>query len=162
MNDRMYDELALERLIKERFGIDVDMIQPIVYKIPVSHTSEATLFLNAKKQLYLFIQGESKLLLGDIKKIVARMHLKAELFVPPKNVPDYFDNIGEAKFKEVFPGRSNISSSDILYYRTLAPYNPALVLISEVLGGEVFQFDNDAADKWRPSVKFTYRRIRTS
>lgn len=162
MNDRMYDELALERLIEERFGIEVDLIQPIVYKVPVGNMTEATLFLNTKKQLYLFIHGQSKLLLSDVKKIVSRMHLKAELYVPPKNMPNYFDEVGEAKFKEVFPGRGHISPSDILYYRTLAPYNPALVLISEVIGGEVYQFDNDAASHWRPSAKFTYRRIRTS
>lgn len=30
---------------------------------------------------------------------------------------------------------------DIIYYRTLDPYNPALVLISEVKNGEIYQFD---------------------
>ena len=158
----MYDEIRTERLIKEKFGMDIDIMQPIVKNIPVSHTSHATLFLNSKKQLFLFVQGESKLLLSDIKKIVSRMHLKAETFIPPKNNPNYFDNIGRAKFEEVFPGRSSITASDILYYRTLASYNPALVSISEVIGNEVYQFDNDATNKWRPSVKFTYRRIRTS
>jgi hypothetical protein len=108
MSDKMYDELALERSIRERFGIDIDIRQAIVAHSPVSHTAEATLFLTTKKQLYLYISGQSKLLLGDIKKLVSRMGLKAELYVPPKGRPQYFDDIGRDKFKEVFPGRGNV------------------------------------------------------
>ncbi len=162
MSDKMYEELALERIIKEKFGVDADIRQAIVFKAPVSHTAEATLFLTSKKQLFLYVSGQSKLLLGDIKKIVSRMGLKAEAYMPPKGRPRYFDEVGEAKFREVFPGRSHIHESDLVFYKTLTPYNPALVLISEVNGGEVYQFDADAASNWRLAAKFTYRRIRTS
>jgi len=161
MTDKMYEELALERAIRERFGIDLDLYQPIVFKVPVSHTSEATLFLTAKKQLYLYITGQSKFLFGDIKKLVARMGLKPDVYFPPRNRPNYFDEIGKQKFKEVFPGRANVSDDDILFYKTLAPYNPALVLISEVKDGHIYQFDTDAGS-WRVAKKFAYRRIKTS
>ena len=162
MTDKMYEELALERLIKEKFGVDLDLYQPIVFKVSISRTGEATLFLTAKKQLYLFISGQSKFLLSDIKKIVARMGLKAELYFPPKGRPHYFDEVGKTKFREVFPGRSHVNDDDILFYRTLAPYNPALILISEVKNGEVYQFDTDSNGDWRVATKFAYRRIRTS
>lgn len=162
MADKMYDELALERGIKERFGVDIDVRQLIVFKIPVSHTSEATLFLTVKKQLYLYVSGQSKILLGDVTKIVSRMGLRAELYLPPKGRPQYFDDIGRSKFHDVFPGRAQVSSDDIIFYRTLAPYNPALVLIGEVKNGEVYQFDTDASGHWRQAAKFTYRRIKTS
>lgn len=158
----MYDELALERSIHERFGITVDIRQAIVAHSPVSHTAEATLFLTTKKQLYVYITGQSKLLLSDIKKLVSRMGLKAELYIPPKGRPQYFDEIGREKFSEVFPGRGHVSDEDIIFYRTLASYNPALVLISEVKNGEVYKFDTDAMNNWRLAAKFTYRRIRTS
>lgn len=162
MTDKMYEELALERLIKEKFGINLDIYQPIVFKIPVSRTGEATLFLTSKKQLYLLIAGQSKFLLGDIKKLVARMGLKADAYFPPKGRPNYFDEVGRAKFHDVFPGRSNVGADDILFYRTLAPYNPALILISEVKDGHVYQYDADANNSWRVAAKFAYRRIRTS
>lgn len=162
MTDKMYDELAMERVIKAQFGVDIDIRQAIVAHSPVSRTAEATLFLTSKKQLYVYITGQSKFLLGDIKKIVTHMGLKAELYIPPKGRPHYFDEVGKAKFREVFPGRSNISDSDIIFYRTLAPYNPALVLISEVKNGEIYQFDTDASGQWRLAVKFAYRRIKTS
>lgn len=162
MSDKMYAELALERSIKDKFGIDADIRQAIVFKVPVSHTAEATLFLTSKKQLYLYITGESKLLLGDVKKIVSRMGLRADTYLPPKGRPHYFTEVGSAKFRNVFPGRSHISEDDIVFYKTLSPYNPALILISEVNNGTIYQFDADSTSKWRQATKFAYRRIRTS
>jgi hypothetical protein len=162
MTDKMYDELALERLIKEKFGVMLDIYQPIVFKVPISRTGEATLFLTEKKQLYLFIGGQSKFLFGDIKKIVSRMGLKADTYFPPKGRPHYFDEVGKSKFHDVFPGRGHVSDDDILFYKTLAPYNPALILISEIKDGHIYQFDSDTNEGWRVGAKFAYRRIRTS
>lgn len=161
MIDALYEDLALERTIKEKFGLDLSLRQTIT-QVPVSHTADARLFLTDKKQLYVYIQGQSKFLFGDIKKIVSRLGLKAELYVPPKGRPDYFDDIGKAKFHDVFPGRTQVTDQDIIFYRTLAPYNPALVLISEVKEGVVYQFDTDATGGWRVAKKFAYRRIKTS
>jgi hypothetical protein len=82
------------------------------------------------------------------------------MYMPPKGQPNYFDEIGRDKFKDVFPGRQNPSAFDLVYYRTLAPYNPALVQIAEVKHGEVMQFDTDARGQWRVAAKFAYRRIK--
>ncbi|MDD3035781.1 MAG: hypothetical protein PHO93_02580 [Candidatus Saccharimonadaceae bacterium] len=162
MTNKMYDEIAIERQISDRFGVDVEIMQAVLLRAPVSHTAEATLFLSTKKQLYLYIHSKSKILLGDVKKIVSRMGLKAELYIPPKGRQFYFEEVGRSKFLEVFPGRKNIGEQDLIFYRTLAPYNPALVLISEVKDGEVYQFDSDSRAGWRIGVKFAYRRIKTS
>lgn len=162
MNNEIYDDLALEQIAKEQFGLDVDISQVIVRQIPVSYTAEATVFLTSKKQLFAFISGPSKLLLGDVKKIISRMGLKAELYLPPKGQPDYFEHIGEQKFKEVFPSRTHISKDDLIFYRTLAPYNPALVQIQEIKHGEILKHDTDSASGWRVAAKFAYRRIKTS
>ena len=162
MTDRTYDQLALERSIKQYFGVDIDIRQVIVYQLPVSRTAHATLIMTTKKQLFLYISGQSKLSLGDVKKLVVRMGLKSEQYFPPRGHPDYFDQIGRNKFHAVFPGRKNINEADIYFYRLLAPYNPALALISEVKDGHIYQFDSDASTKWRVAVKFAYRRIRTS
>lgn len=162
MSDEIYDDLALERIAMDQFGMDVDINQVIVRQVEVSRTATATVFLTKKKQLLVYVSGHSKLLLSDIKKIVGRMGLKAELYFPPKGQIDYFDRIGHEKFKEVFPGRSHVSDNDIIFYRTLAPYNPALVLVSEVKDGHIYQYDSDARDKWRVAAKFAYRRIKTS
>lgn len=162
MRDEIYDDMALERLCKERFGVDVDIAQVILRGVDVSRSATATVFLSKKKQLLVFVGGHSRLLLSDVKKIIARMGLKAELYFPPKGQPDYFDTIGRTKFSEVFPGRGHIRDEDIIFYRTLAPYNPALVLISEVKDGEIYHYDSDAKGGWRVGAKFAYRRIKTS
>jgi len=162
MTDEMYETTALERIAKDHFGMDVDIDKVIIKDIDVSRTAEATVFLTKKKQLLVYVHGHSRLLLSDIKKIIARMGLKAELYLPPKGQPDYFDAIGREKFLEVFPGRGHIKDEDIIFYRTLAPYNPALVLISEVKNGEIYKYDSDVSGDWRVAVKFAYRRIKTS
>ena len=159
MNESVYDDMALEQIAKTRFGMSIDIDHVIVRAIPVSRVATATLLLTTKKQLLLYVNGNSKLLLADIKKIVSRMGLTAELYMPPKGQPLYFDDIGREKFKSVFPGRTSPSKQDLQYYSTLAPYNPALVQISEVKTGEIKQFDTDARGQWRVVARFAYRRI---
>lgn len=162
MSDRIYDELTVERAIRDYFGVNADINKSIAFKIPVGPTTEATLFLTSKKQLYVYISGQSRLVLADVKKIVSKMGLKADTYLPPKNRPHYFDEVGQANFRKVFPGRKNVSAEDIIYYRTLTPYNPALVSVTEIKDGHVYQYDSDSNTKWRMAVKFSYRRIRTS
>jgi len=162
MNDQIYDDYALERLVKEQFGVAAEVDSVIARRIPVGRSAEATLFLTKKKQLFLYIHGEVKFLYSDVQKIVSRVGLTPELYMPPKNRPHYFDEIGTKKFREIFPGRKVVTTEDIAFYRTLAPYSPALVLIQDVKAGMIYQYDSDSKTGWRPHSKFSYRRIRTS
>lgn len=162
MNEQVFDDFALEKMIRAHFGVAHDVDSVIVRRIPVSRTAEATLFLTTKKQLFLYVTSQSKLLLSDIQKIVSHVGLKAEQYVPPKGRPHYFDEVGTQKFREIFPGRDHITSQDIAFYRTLTPYSPALILIGEVKDGTIHQYDSDSTGGWRQAAKFTYRRIKTS
>ena len=162
MNTALYDDVALERTLHEKFGFVADIDSVILRSVDVSRTAKATVLLTKKRQLLAYLEASSPLLLSDVRKIISRMGLKAELYMPPKGQPHYFDDIGRRKFSEVFPGRKVITDEDIVFYKTLAPYNPALVLISEVKKGEIYQFDADARGGWRVGAKFAYRRIRTS
>ena len=162
MNEHAYEDLALEKAIQTHFGLGVEVDSVVARRIPVSRTAEATVFLTNKKQLFAYIESQSSLVLGDVHKIIGRMGLKAEQYIPPKGRPDYFDEIGTKKFREVFPGRGNINSLDIQFYRTLAPYSPALIVIREVKDGSINQYDADSSGGWRQHVKFSYRRIKTS
>jgi len=162
MNSEVYDDMALEQNAKQLFGQSLEVDHVIVRQIPVGRMVQATVFLTTKKMLMVYIDGPTKLLLDDVARIIARMGLVAELYLPPKGRPNYFDDIGTEKFKSVFPGRHNPTDADLHYYRRLAPYKPALVQILEVKGGQIYQYDPDAPSDWRPSTKFAYRRIRTS
>lgn len=161
MNDELYSDLSLEKVVRAQFGISVSVDSVIARNIPVSRTAEATLFLSAKKQLFLYLTSQSKLLLSDVQKIVSRTGLKADQFLPPKGRPNYFDEVGTKKFHEVFPGRSHVTPQDIAFYRTLSPYSPALILISEVKDGIIYRYDSDSSGEWRLHTKFAYRRIKT-
>ncbi len=158
----IYDDFALEQLAKEQFGVAMEVDTVIIRNVDVGRSARATVFLTTKKQLYCYVSGPTKLLLGDIKKIAVRMGFKVDTFLPPKGQPHYFDLIGKEKFKEVFPGRNATSEADIVFYRTLASYNPALLQISEVKDGVIYQADADARGGWRQAAKFAYRRIKTS
>jgi len=162
MNESVLNDLALEDDAKKYFGVQLDIDSVIARHIPVSHTAFATVYLTKKRQLYVYITGQQNLTLGDVKKLVMRMGLKPEQFLLPKGRPNYFDDIGHAHFRTIFPGRSQVTPADLIYYRTLAPYNPALVQISEIFDGEIRQFDTDAHGNWRVAVRFAYRRIKTS
>ena len=156
------DTLALEAAVKVNFGMAIDVRTIIAQEVDVGRALKASVFLTKKKQLYCHIHGQTRLKLSDVMTIVARMGLKAELYVPPKGQPQYFDEYGRDRFREVFPGRRATTDEDIRYYRTLAPYCPALVQINEVSDGTIYQFDADARGSWRPCAQFAYRRIRTS
>jgi len=159
---QLYDELNLEKHIQATFGLRVEVKSTIADKIPISASGNATVFLSNKGLLFALITSRGEQNLGDIKKILTRMNLKPEQFMPPRADADYFDRLATVKFREVYPGRKPTHKNDLTFYRTLAPYNPALIQISDVVNGVVKQYDSDAVGNWRPSVKFQYRRIRTS
>lgn len=162
MNDGQIDQLALEQAASDRFGFGVEVGKIIIQEVDVARAVRASVFLTKKKQLLCYIHGHSKLTLGEVRRIVRRMGLKAELYMPPKGQPQYFEDIAVRQFRAVYPGRQPVGDDDLAYYRTLAPYNPALVLISEVRDGHIYQFDPDDRSGWRVAVKFAYRRIKTS
>ncbi len=162
MNDTLYDDVTLERHIAGHFGVHSDIDSVVARRLPVGRSAEATLYLTKRKFLILYIAAESPLLLSDIRKIVSRLGLQADIYLPPKGRPQYFEDIGLQKFQEIFPGRKMVSEQDIAFYKTLAPYNPALVVIKEVKNGVIYQYDSDARGGWRPHGKFSYRRIKTS
>jgi hypothetical protein len=162
MSDYTHESMLLEQIAKEHFGLDLEVRQLVASEIPISYTGSASVFLTTKKQLYVYIHARSALLLGDVQKLVSRMGLRAELYVPPKGQSSYFDDIARKKFAQVYPGRVPHSEADLRYYRTLAPYNPALAIVQEVKNGEIKRFDTDASGGWRTTTRFAYRRIKTS
>ena len=162
MNADIYDDMAIEAIASEHFGKRFDIQQVIVRSVPTTHTTVASVFLTTKNQLYALVHGRAPLTLGDVRRIIKRMGLEAEAYLPPAHRPSYFDEVAVEKFKAVYPGRHDISDSDLRYYRLNVPYNPALVLIGAVTDGTIRQFDSSDSTNWRVAAKFQYRRIKTA
>lgn len=161
MSTYSYEELALEEGIKQHFGRKIVIRDILLHEIPVSHTMMATVFTNDKNQLYVYISGESRAMFGEIKKIIRRMGLVADTYLPPHGEKDYFRKIAESHYKKVFPGRYTQSEEDLLYYKSLAHYSPALVRVAEIQKGTIYQYDTDSSSGWRPALQYNFRRIKT-
>lgn len=161
MNDEIAGDIAIEELIKNQFGLQVEIKQMVARDIPVSHTATASVFLTPKHQVFALIQARSPLTLGEVRKMAKKMNLEVDNFLPPGHDNSYFNRIAREKFREVFPGRHNVSDDELHYYRTLVPYNPALLKISSINGGTIKQFDSHDSSEWRVAVKFAYKQITT-
>lgn len=161
MNTAIYDDVVLEEIAKDRFGVSIDIEKVYVRNLPVGRSAHASVFLSTKNKLYTIVTGSAPLTLGDVRKIIIRMGMKAEAYCSPKNKPNYFDDIAIEKFKNVYPGRKDITDTDLRFYRLMSPYNPALVSISEVTDGVIRQFDPNDISQWRVAAKHTYKKIRT-
>lgn len=161
MNNEIFDDIALEHMAKETFGVNLDIEKVFVRGVPAGRSAQASVFLTTKNKLYALISGSAPLTLGDVRKIVLRMGLRAEAYCAPKGRSNYFNDIALEKFKSVYPGRHDITDTDLRFYRLMAPYNPALVSISEITGGHINQFDPQAITGWRPSAKASYKQIKT-
>lgn len=158
MNDEIYDDIAIERLVHEAFGLKVHIVEVVVRKVSTSYTATATLFLSSPNVLYVLIQSQGNLLLADVRKMVRNMNMDAAEFLPPHGDVEYFKRIGEEKFKAMFPGKHIMSDDDTRYYQTLSPYSPALVRVERVKG-EVRGFDI-SSKSWRKVRDYAYNRIK--
>lgn len=158
MTDEIYNDTTLEKIAAEEFRKKLQIKQVIARDIPTGRTSTATLFLTRKNRMYLYIYAQAPMILDDVRKIVHRMGLEAETFIPPFNDAEYFNAVARERFKAVFPGKHADTEEDLRFYKMLAPYNPALVRISAVKTGEVKRFDPDS-EQWRLAVKFSYRHV---
>lgn len=162
MNEGELDIVEFERHIYDAFSLDVKIKAVIGARIPVSRVASATVFLTNEQLLFCYVDSITKQTLGDVQQIIRHMGLRSQQYIAPSGDVNYFDNIAHDKYKDMFPGRKITSDDDLAYYRTLAPYRPALAQISEVERGVIKQYDPTAVNSWRPSVKFSYRRLPTS
>lgn len=161
MVSQQYADLALDEKLKNEFAFSQDIRKVLLRNIPVSPTLEATVFTTTKHQLFVLISGGARANLADIQKIIKRMGLKSEFYVPPHGDSNYFTNYATQQFANTYPGSKLQDDSDLRYFKTLAPYAPALVRIAEISSGVIKQYDTDAASGWRPVLQHTYRRIKT-
>lgn len=159
MNEEMLGDIAIEKSCKERFGVDFDIAQVIVRGVQTGTASQGSIFKTTNGQVWLYVTSQSPLLLDDVLKIVSRMNLEAEVFLPPNAETDYFTRIGSTKYKALFPGKHITSEDDLAYYKKLAPYNPALVRLGRIKG-EIRAY-NPQSKAWHKVKDYNYSKIKT-
>lgn len=159
MQDSVIDQQHLLNQIKLEFGLDLEISKIIANQITVSRSAIMTVFLTPDEGLYAFIGVKNRAVLADIMKMLTMSGLVAEQFLPPAGKGNYFHEIGLEQFKQVYPGRQLVNDQDLAFYKTLAPYNPALVRIKQVKNGRINTFDADVKGNWRLYCKFYYNKI---
>ena len=161
MNDEITDDIAVEALIQEQVGVQLEIKHMIARNIPVSHTATASVFLTPKHQVFALLRAHSPMTYGDVRKIAKRMNLEVQTLLPPGGDEAYFNKVAREKFRLVFPGRHDIGEDELHYYRTLVPYNPALLKVESINGGVIKQFDSHDSSEWRAAARFAYKQIAT-
>ena len=149
MQEEIYSDINLEKFLQAHFGVNFEIDRVVVRDLPVGRNAEA----------FVFISAEAKMLLGDVQKTLTKMGVRADKFIPPNGARNYFEDRAKVKFLEVFPGRVRIGEDDLRFYKTLVPYNPALVEISEVKNGEIKAFNADTRGNWRVAKRFSFKKI---
>jgi hypothetical protein len=159
MIDDIVRDIELEKQILARFGLSMGVRKVVMRSAPVGGSATATVFINREQKPFVYIDSQTKLQLADVKKLLNHMGLRVGPFATPKGKPDYFEHEATKKFLEVFPGRKQVGAEDLVFYKTLVYYSPALAPVLEVVGGVIKVYDDDARGKWRPGAKFSYRQI---
>jgi hypothetical protein len=157
MNDQVYSDTVIEHAIESAFAIKLTISEVIVRDAPAGLAATATVFKTSPNVLYAFVQSQSAMVLADVQKVLRGMNMDAENFVPPHGDVDYFKRIGERKFKEMFPGKHIMGDDDTRYYRTLAPYSPALARIVRVKG-DIRGFHIETKS-WRKIKDYAFSKI---
>lgn len=149
----VYENTQMEKELKKNFAF-IDNIGKVIFRnVPVGKNLTATVFLSNKSILFLYINGTGEINLREAMSIAKKMNLTPELLFPPKEYPLYFEEYGAKEFRRRFPGKYLQSMDDIAYYRTLAPYSPALIQILRVEGG-IIQTPTER-------INYPYSRART-
>lgn len=159
MSDEIFGDFAIEKACQERFGVSFDIAEMVVRGVQAGTASQASVFKTTNGQMWLYVSSQSPLLLDDVQKIVTRMNLEADNYIPPHGETDYFNRIGRDKFKVMFPGKPIVSDDDLRYYKKLAPYNPALVRLNKIKG-EIRAYTPQNKG-WHKVKEYSFSRIKT-
>lgn len=122
----------IEAYCRKYFAQSIAISHVVAANIDCNHDRFATVFYDQHDQLYTLIFSNNSMTLGDVRKIVSAIGMKAEGYFVPEAHSQYFYNYAKDVFQAVYPNRTSMSTEDLSYYQTLAPYNPALVKVKAV------------------------------
>lgn len=154
-----YSDKNLEEFINKHFEVNISFDEILIREMPVSFSTEATIFKTKSGKMMAFISGESRHTLGDIQKLLSKMNIRTAKAFPPNGLKNYFSDHARRQFLEIFPGRHHIGEEELRYYKTRVQYNPALIEIAEIKDGELRGFNADSVGTWRTVKRISYKKI---
>lgn len=148
----------IERICKQSFNAELRVTGIIFDDIQSGKNSYTTIFQSDKHTLYALVESNDSLTLFDVKNIIKSIGIEAEEFLPPNGDETYFMRHGHKAFLNAYPGRKTESDQERMFYRTLSPYNPALVRIAKI-GGEIRRY-NSMSPRWQKVDEYSYMRMK--
>lgn len=160
MNSDFFTDLAITETIREEFARKLEITRMLVRDMQVSPVAHASVFRAKGGSVYVLIRSNNPMLLGDVMKIIRNMGAEADNFAPPSGVESYFTDHAIEKYRAVFPGKPvKNDAEELRYYRTLVPYNPALVQLARIRG-ELREYEPESR-RWNVVKRLTYSKINT-
>ncbi len=148
----------IERICRDYFCVNLKINKILLNNAPTGNKSYSTVFQDDKNDIFTLCKSDSVLTFADVKNIIKQMGMKPEEYFSPNADEDYFNNYAKMSFQAVFPGRKFLLEQDTNFYKSFAPYSPALVKIAKV-EGEIRHFDLDW-NKWISAADFSYYRVK--
>lgn len=152
--ERQLKKPLLEGICREFFKVNLCVTEIVFNDVSTGKYSRTTVFKDDREEVYALCLSDEPLVLADIRNIISSMGMKAQEYLPPDADYEYFSRNGRKIFESVFPDRKITNDQEITFYKTLAPYSPALVRISQI-HPEVREY-NDIRNQWQNSMQLSY------
>lgn len=146
----------MEQILKN-FGI-TKSIKIVADNMPISRSAQATLFFS-EDLFYVLIESQAKINFGQVKKILNKANIVPHKFLMPIDKPNYLSEQATELFCQTYPGMKPQQELDLIYFKTLVAYTPALIEIKHIKQGKVLCFDEDSREKWRLALKINYTKL---
>lgn len=158
LKDTSLESREIARLCSQCFGVDADIKRVIATDVTTGKGSFTSVFETSDHTIYALCTSKQSLTLSDVRKIIHGMGMEADAYLPPASNKSYFEDYGRKAFALAYPARKIYSNREIAYYKTMAPYCPALVRISKI-NGEIREYLS-ALQRWQKALGYSYRRIK--
>lgn len=149
-----YELSRIKSICSNYFNIEPDIKELILDSAPSSNNTNTTIFETSTDEVYALCLSEKALTLADVKSIMRSMGIKADSFLAPKGDEDYFLKYGQRIYKSVFPAKKLTNEQDIEFYKTLAPYSPALIKVAKING--IIRKYNTNWHQWQKALELNY------
>lgn len=156
MSDAEYGRVKraeIQHVCDEDFRLQLSVDEILFDNVTTEFNSYTTVFRTEDGSLYALCQSDDGMRLADVRRIIKSMNMISDRYYAPNGNVNYFDRLGMRVFKRAYPGRNSWTKDEAAYYRTLAPYSPALVKLAKV-NTEVRRY-NPHAEKWQKISELT-------
>lgn len=150
--------IDIVNICRDKFNVEIKVENILLNSAFTGNSSYTSVFKNDRNEIFALCLCDGALTLADVNGIIKKMGMKPERVYPPGGDEQYFVYYAKKTYESVFPGRKCLAEQDAVFYKSFAPYSPALIRIKEI-SGEIKHFDT-SWNKWTSAINFSYYRVK--